>query len=243
MTDPQTDQVTESCLQNTLLLWDADTGELLQQFLSDQTSAILSMAFSPQDPNSLAVGYRSGAIQFWDLQQEQPVGLPLIGLGGPVTSLSFHTDGDILASGGENNLIALWNLSPPQLIGDPIAGSDAGVTGLAFSTDNSALYSASNKGTVYRWNLVEWQSIACDLAKRNLTETEWMQFFPGQTYHPTCEQFPLETHRPRHQPWLPLQHPRHDGKRRQLASPIGNANAGKQRTSQSLRRPTRLPDG
>jgi len=122
--------------------------------------------------------------------------LPLIGLGGPVTSLAYHTDGDILASGGENNLIALWNLSPPQLIGDPIAGSDAGVTGLSFSTDNSTLYSASNKGTVYRWNLVEWQSIACELAKRNLTETEWMQFFPGQAYHPTCEQFPLETPAP-----------------------------------------------
>ncbi len=90
VTDPQTDQVTESCLQNTLLLWDAETGELRQQFPSDQTSAILSMAFNPQDPNSLAVGYRNGAIQFWDLQQEQPVGLPLIGLGGPVTSLAFH---------------------------------------------------------------------------------------------------------------------------------------------------------
>ena len=196
VTDSQTDQVTESCLQNTMLLWDAETGELLQQFPSDQTSAILSMAFSPQDPNSLAVGYRSGAIQFWNLQQEQPAGLPLIGLGAPVTSLAYHTDGDILASGGENNLIALWNLSPPQLIGDPIAGSDASVTGLAFSTDNSTLYSASNKGTVYRWNLVEWQSIACDLAKRSLTETEWMQFFPGQAYHPTCEQFPLETPAP-----------------------------------------------
>ena len=68
-------------------------------------------------------------------------------MGGPVTSLAFHQDGDILASGSENNLIALWNLSPPQIIGDPIAGSDAGVTGLAFSTDNSALYSASDKGT------------------------------------------------------------------------------------------------
>jgi WD40 repeat protein len=196
VTDPLTNLVTESCLQNTLFLWNLTSGELLQQIPSNQTSAILSMAFNPQDANSLAVGYRNGAIQFWNLETAEPVGLPLIGLGGSVTSLSFHSDGDILASGGENNLIALWNLSPPQMIGDPIAGSDGGVTGLAFSTDNSALYSASNRGSVYRWNVMEWQNIACDLAQRNLTETEWQQFFPGQAYRPTCEQIPIETPAP-----------------------------------------------
>jgi WD40 repeat protein len=191
--DPQTKQVTESCQQNTIFLWEAASGALRQQIPADQVSAILSMAFNPQDPNSLAIGYRNGAIQFWDVALAHSVGLPLVGLGGPVTSLAFHQDGDILASGSENNLIALWNLSPPQIIGDPISGSDGGVTGLAFSPDNRALFSASNKGTVLRWNLVDWQAIACDLAQRNLTQTEWRQFFPDQPYRPTCEQFPSET--------------------------------------------------
>jgi WD40 repeat protein len=196
VTDPETKQVSESCLQNTIFLWDAASGELSQQIPSDQTSAVLSMAFNPQDPNSLAVGYGNGAIQFWDVALAHPSGLPLVGLGGPVTSLAFHQDGDILASGSENHLIALWNLSPPQIIGDPIAGSDGGVTGLVFSLDNSALYSGSDKGSVLRWNLVGWQGIACDLAGRNLTQTEWRQFFPDQPYHPTCEQFPVETPAP-----------------------------------------------
>ncbi len=193
VTDPQTAQVTQSCLQNAIFLWDVATGALSRQIPVNQASAILSMAFSPQDPNSLAVGYGNGAIQFWDIAQTQPVGLPLVGMGAPVTSLAFHQDGDILASGSENNLIALWNLSPPQIIGDPIAGADAAVTGLAFSADNSALFSASDKGTLLRWNLVEWQAIACELAGRNLTQMEWRQFFPDQPYRPTCEQFPLET--------------------------------------------------
>jgi len=193
VTDPQTAQVTQNCLQNAIFLWDVATGALSRQIPVNQASAILSMAFSPKDPNSLAVGYGNGAIQFWDLELAQPSGLPLIGLGSPVTSLAFHQDGDILASGSENHLIALWNLNPPQIIGDPIAGSDGGVTGLAFSPDNSALYSGSDKGSVLRWNLVDWQGIACDLAERNLTETEWRQFFPDQPYRPTCEQFPLET--------------------------------------------------
>jgi WD40 repeat protein len=193
VTDQETKQVTESCLQNTLLLWDAASGELRNQIPSDQPSAILSMAFDPKNPNSLAVGYGNGAIQFWDLELAQPSGLPLIGLGGPVTSLAFHQDGDVLASGSENHLIALWNLSPPQIIGDPMAGSDGGITGLAFSPDNSALYSASDKGSVLRWNLVDWQGMACDLAGRNLSMTEWRQFFPDKPYRPTCEQFPLET--------------------------------------------------
>ena len=77
VTDPQTAQVTQSCLQNTCFLWDVATGELSRQSPSDQASAILSMAFSPQDPNSLAVGYRQRRHPVLGFSSKtQPVGLP-----------------------------------------------------------------------------------------------------------------------------------------------------------------------
>jgi WD40 repeat protein len=151
------------------------------------------MAFNPQDENTLVVGYQDTSIQFWDIDQERRSGLPLIGLGGPVTSLAFHLDGDVLASGSENKLIALWNLSPPQLIGDPFTGSDGAVTGLAFSPDNSILYSGTDKGSVTLWDIVAWKELACLLAERNLTRSEWEQFFPDEAYRATCEQYPIQT--------------------------------------------------
>jgi WD40 repeat protein len=120
----------------------------------------------------------------------------LVGLGGPVTSLAFHLDGDILASGSANNLIALWNLSPPQLIGDPFTGSDGSVTGLAFSQDNSVLYSGTDKGSVSLWDFAAWKTLACELAERNLNLAEWEQFFPLEQYRASCEKFSLETPAP-----------------------------------------------
>jgi WD40 repeat protein len=194
--DPETDTEIDICIQNEIFLWDVSTGELQKRISTNQSSTILSLAFNPQDENSLAAGYQNAAIQFWDIGEERASGLPLIGGGGPVISLAFHLDGDIFASGSDNNLIALWNINPPQLIGDPLAGADGSITGLAFSGEGSTLYSASDVGTVLRWNLEDWKGIACNLAGRNLTQTEWEQFFPGEEYRETCQQYPLLTPTP-----------------------------------------------
>jgi WD40 repeat protein len=189
---PGTLDVIEACLNREILVWQISTAELQKRISTGQASPIRSLAFNPQNANSLAVGYQDASIQFWDIDQARRSGLPLIGMGGPVTSLAFHRDGDVLASGSENKLIALWNLSPPQLIGDPFTGADGAVTGLSFSLDNSILFSGTDAGTIARWNIEEWKRLACRLAGRNLTQAEWEQFFPNDAYRATCEQYPLQ---------------------------------------------------
>jgi WD40 repeat protein len=191
--EPGSNAVSDVCTNRQILVWNISTGEVIQTISSQQAGPIRSMAFAPDDRNTLAVGYQDASIQFWNLAEGSKKGLPLIGLGGPVTSLAFHFDGDVLASGSENKLIALWNLRPPQLIGDPFTGSDGSVTGLAFSRDNSELHSATANGTIWRWNFQDWKQLACELAERNMSLAEWEQFFPAETYRPTCEQYPLET--------------------------------------------------
>ena len=195
-TDPETGNTTRTCLQNEIILWDLAAAEMSKRIPTDQSNPILSLAFNPQDLNMIAVGYQDASIQLWEIAAGRLSGLPLVGLGGPVTSLAFHLDGDILASGSANNLIALWNLSPPQLIGDPFTGSDGSVTGLAFSQDNSVLYSGTDKGSVSLWDFAAWKSLACELAERNLSLAEWEQFFPLDPNRATCEKFPLETPTP-----------------------------------------------
>ena len=192
-TKPGTSDVINTCLDREILIWDIPSGDLEKKISIGQTSEIRSLAFKPDDKNMLAVGYQDASIRLWDIDQARASGLPLIGLGGPVTSLAFHQDGDVLASGSENKLIALWNLNPPQLIGDPFTGADGAVTSLAFSPDNSILFSGTDAGTVARWNIEEWKQLACRLAGRNLTQAEWEQFFPSDPYRATCEQFPLQT--------------------------------------------------
>jgi WD40 repeat protein len=194
--DPETGISTRSCTQNEILIWDLATAKIEKRIPTGQSSPILSLAFNPQNANMIAVGYQDASIQLWEIAAGRLSGLPLVGLGGAVTSLAFHQDGDILASGSANNLIALWNLKPPQLIGDPFIGSDGGVTGLAFSQDNSILYSGTDKGSVNQWDFAAWKTLACDLAERNLNLAEWEQFFPLEKYRAICEQFTLETPAP-----------------------------------------------
>jgi WD40 repeat protein len=190
---PGTNDIIDTCLGREILIWGIPSGELEKRISTGQSSKIRSLAFKPDEKNTLAVGYQDASIRLWDIEQGRASGLPLIGMGGPVTSLAFHQDGDVLASGSENKLIALWNMNPPQLIGDPFTGADGAVTSLAFSPDNSILFSGTDAGTIARWNIEEWKQLACTLAGRNLTQAEWEQFFPSDSYRATCEQYPLQT--------------------------------------------------
>ena len=190
---PGTENVIDICVERAILVWDIPGGGLKKMFSTGKASAIRSLAFKPGNDNNLAVGYQDASIQIWDIDQERASGLPLIGIGGPVTSLAFHQDGDVLASGSENKLIALWNMNPPQLIGGPFTGSDGAVTGLAFSPDNSILYSGSDAGTISQWDIEAWKQLACRLAGRNLSRAEWEQFFLNEPYRATCDQFPIQT--------------------------------------------------
>jgi WD40 repeat protein len=194
--DPETGQESRTCLHSDIVLWQVATGEAEEHVITDQSSAILSLAFDPTNENLLAVGYQNGIIQFCDLAEGGTAGLPLVGSGGPVTSLAYHREGDILVSGTANNLIALWNLHPLQLIGDPMVGADGSVTGLALGEDHSQLYSASDQGTIQLWDLEQWKQTACDIAGRNMYPNEWGQFFPDQDYRATCDQYPVGTPEP-----------------------------------------------
>jgi tetratricopeptide (TPR) repeat protein len=43
------------------------------------------------------------------------------------------------------------------------------------------------------WNLSvqDWQSLACQLVRRNLSAAEWQQFLPDEPYHLTCPDQPI----------------------------------------------------
>ena len=190
--DPETQQESDNCVQNDILLWEVNSGALQKRLPTDQPSAILSLAFNPQNADFIAAGYHNATIQFWDLAQDQAVGIPLVGMGGPVSSLAFNLVGDILTSGSENNLIALWNVDPPQLIGDPLVGSEGSVTGLTIGPEQSTFYSVSDQGAILTWDIKKWLELACELAERNLSELEWDQFFPpDELYRATCLQYAL----------------------------------------------------
>ncbi len=135
----------------TLRLWDAETGKLRRSIPFGERELVLSLAFSP-DGKLLAAGLWTGVIRLLD-----PVSGGVQGeLSGPavkVLCLAFSSDGARLLSGSEEDgTVRLWNVQKRLLVREfPV--HKARVTGVAFWPDGKLAVSASFDGSLRLTNL------------------------------------------------------------------------------------------
>jgi WD40 repeat protein len=150
------------------------------------------VAFSP-DGKILASGSNDYTIGLWDVTSRQPLGEPLQGHSDAVIIVAFSPDGKILASGSSDKTIRLWDVDSRQPLGEPLQGHSDHVESVAFSSDGKTLASGSSDNTIRLWdvNPQSWVERICGIVGRNFTQAEWAHYFPGETYHRTCDQWPL----------------------------------------------------
>jgi WD40 repeat protein len=151
-----------------------------------------TLAFSP-DGKTLASGSMDKTIILWDVASSQPLAPPLTGHTASVWSVAFSPDGQTLASGSFDTNIILWDVASGQPFGSPLTGHTGTVYSVAFSPDGQTLASGSADGTVILWDL-DFGSLpaqACRRANRNLTQSEWRQFFGDDPYRATCPDLPI----------------------------------------------------
>lgn len=144
---PDSKTIASASLDQTLRLWNSDTGKLLSTFIAKR---VTDLAFSP-DGRILAGSSRyrlwfdsqpgSSGVELWDLKTGQHL-LPLSS--GPLSALAFSPNGEVLATGGSDT--QLWDWKTRRLLHTLNSGQ---VTNLAFSPDGQILVSGSSKIKVW----------------------------------------------------------------------------------------------
>ena len=170
------------------------------------------LAFSP-DSRTLAVS--SAAMTGWNVATwDVPSGKP-VNTVEPTTakSVTFARDGTVLVTATNINgavnagelpyqnavsagrtgvsAVVLYDSATLQQIGEPLSIPQADAIEVEASPDGTRVVAAMG-GTAVIWDLdvTRWEQLACQIAGRNLTPTEWHRYLPHQPYHTTCPQWP-----------------------------------------------------
>ncbi|MEP0912525.1 serine/threonine protein kinase [Leptolyngbya sp. GB1-A1] len=133
---------------NTVKLWDSQTGALLQTF-SGHTAEVVAVTIS-RDGGMLATGSRDNTVRLWDLN----TGKLIHTLNHPdwVSSVAFSPDGKMLASGNYATTVSVWNTKTGELLCD-FEGHSQPVKSVAISPDGKLLAAGSEDQTIRVWSL------------------------------------------------------------------------------------------
>ncbi len=131
-----------------LLLWDIDTGKIIQKL----DAAVLNAVFSPDGQTALVsvVGFDHDDVETWDLQSGQILKTFTVG-SDPAWGLAFSPDGSYALLGLGDGTVRLWNIDTSEEVLRFVGHTDL-VNSVAFSPDGRTALSASSDNTLILWD-------------------------------------------------------------------------------------------
>src|SRR5258706_281875 len=118
---PNETRVVTGSYDNTIRIWDAESGAVIGEPLTGHTSLVLSVAYSPDGRHIISGSYDS-TIRIWDAKSGAAVGNPLTGHTSLVSSVAYSPDGRHIISGSFDSTIRIWDAKTGAAVGNPLEG-------------------------------------------------------------------------------------------------------------------------
>ncbi|MCG9128188.1 hypothetical protein JT359_11355 [Candidatus Poribacteria bacterium] len=122
---------------NTVKLWDTDTGTLLAT-LTGHIDQIMALTFSPEG-NTLASASTDGTVRFWDTETNKPLPIHISEHIPTQRGMAIIEDNNTLASVAYNGIFTFWDLKTQRKIGQQTEWHSDFLWSAAFSSDGTKL--------------------------------------------------------------------------------------------------------
>ncbi|KAL5504567.1 hypothetical protein ACEPAH_7228 [Sanghuangporus vaninii] len=156
---PDGKRIASGSADHTILVWDADSGEVISGPFEGHTDYIQSVVFSP-DGKRIASGSGDRTIRVWDVSSGVLLLSPLEGHTDAVLSVVFSPDGKRIASGSDDNTVRVWDADSGKAAADLFEGHTSSVYFVIFSPDGKHIISGSVDRTIRVWDAYSGKLIA-----------------------------------------------------------------------------------
>ncbi|KAF7966464.1 hypothetical protein HWV62_38334 [Athelia sp. TMB] len=144
---PDGRRVVSGSWDETVRVWDAETGALITAPFRGHTSLVTSVAFSP-DGQWIASGSADKSVCVWNAETGALIAGPFAAHTDSVKSVVFSPDGQRIASGSRDKSIRIWDPQTGALVAGPFEGHTGEVNAVAFSPDGRRIASGSEDESV-----------------------------------------------------------------------------------------------
>ncbi|KAJ6559801.1 WD40-repeat-containing domain protein, partial [Mycena capillaripes] len=115
---PDGKRIGSGSTDNTVRIWDAETGAALKEPLEGHTNSVNSVAFSPNGKKIVSAS-SDKTVRIWNAETGAAFREPLKGHTNSVTSTAFSPNGKRIGSGSTNNTVCIWDAETGALLREP----------------------------------------------------------------------------------------------------------------------------